>query len=146
MSLPVMDSTPPWTTPPPPGQHHLSPSDSTTPSRSTRGRYASYWNVFLLLKYTLQQWSVTLDNIYRLQRSCGKVMFSQASVILAHTPLCRPPPPEQTPTPHPCRRLLQRTVRILLECILVTCKIDIVIILRNNILYLSDLTDVTVYK
>ena len=95
---------------------------------------------------------------YRPQRSCGKVLFSQASVILftgggvsARHPLGRQPPtfPGQTPTrqtplphadtplgrqtPHlppgqtpfpradtpPRRWLLQRTVRILLECILV---------------------------
>ena len=72
--------------------------------------------------------------------SCGKVMFSQASVILstgggvhpqADTPLGTHPldrhlPPGQTPTPPPplgrhptLRRPLRRTVRILLECILV---------------------------
>ena len=79
---------------------------------------------------------------YRPQRSCGKVMFSQASVILFTGGACIPActgqtPPGQTPPPpcpvhswihtHPCqvhagihpRRPLQRTVRILLECILV---------------------------
>ena len=49
---------------------------------------------------------------YRPQRSCGKVMFSHLPVSHSsgQTPLS-PPPPR--------RRLLQRTVRILLECILV---------------------------
>ena len=82
---------------------------------------------------------------YRPQRSCGKVMFSQAFVILftagvsaqymlgytypprrKHT--CPPkahlpgstPPGKHTPGKHtPPRRPLQRTVRILLECFLV---------------------------
>ena len=76
------------------------------------------------------------DSCYRPQLSCGKVMFSQASVILftegvsaRHHPAGQTPcplgrhPPRQTPPPGkerhppPCRRLLQRTVRILLECI-----------------------------
>ena len=63
---------------------------------------------------------------------CGKVMFSQASVILftgggvlqipprADTPSLGQKPPRQTsPGRQPSRRLLQRTVRTLLECILV---------------------------
>ena len=86
--------------------------------------------------------------IYRLQRSCGKVIFSQECVknsvhregvsASVHTgihtppgrypqadnPLGRHPTPRQTPpcvdTPPPSRRLLLRTVRILLECILVS--------------------------
>ena len=74
---------------------------------------------------------------YRPQCSCDKVMFSQASVILsiggvsqtfpwADTPYSpgRQPsvqtPPGQTPPPAPSRRLLLRTIRILLECVLVT--------------------------
>ena len=102
-------------------------------------------------------------NFYRLQRSCCKVIFSQASVIpcmcwgvsgrhpagqtpprqtapppRADTPCADPPgryPPPPTPgqTPLPAadgRRLLQRTVRILLECILVfnsygLCVVDV---------------------
>ena len=70
------------------------------------------------------------------KRSCGKVMFSQACVknsvhmvagwcvcvCLPDTP-SRQTPPGQTPalgrhSPTPGRRPLQRTVRILLECIL----------------------------
>ena len=98
---------------------------------------------------------VMIYNIYRVQRSCGKVMFSQASVILftvggghvsqhaliRHPSTGQTPPPRQTlpwadtslpsacwdtPTPPsacwdtpPPRRPLQRTVRTLLECILV---------------------------
>ena len=98
---------------------------------------------------TESRWSAVMDNFYRQQRSCGKVMFLHLSVILStgevsgrypsrqtppvgrhlpgQTPLGRHPPradtfpsgqtpPRQTP---PSRRLLQRTVCILLECILV---------------------------
>ena len=52
--------------------------------------------------------------------SCGKVMFSQVSVCPwgRCTPPGRHPPLADTPPP-PSRRLLQQTVRILLECILV---------------------------
>ena len=67
------------------------------------------------------------SHIYRLQRSCGRVMFLHLSVILftgGCIPACTwtdsPPgrhPPGQTPPPR--RRLLQWMVRILLECILV---------------------------
>ena len=71
---------------------------------------------------------------YRPHRSCGKVMFLHLSVILS-TRVCvsqhaleQTPPPGQTSLPPgrhppgktplpPSRRLLQRTVCILLECI-----------------------------
>ena len=75
---------------------------------------------------------------YRPQPSCGKVMFLYLSLILSggvypsihwgtDTPPGRHPswadiPPGQTPPgrhPLPSRRLLQQTVRIILECILV---------------------------
>ena len=75
------------------------------------------------------------EYIYRPQRSYGKVMFLHLSVILSMEGVWQTPPlskhprgqtpllgkhlPGQTPPP-PGRRLLQRTVRILLECILVT--------------------------
>ena len=73
---------------------------------------------------------------YSPQLSCGKVMFLHLSVILSKGGVClsacwnRHPlgrnPLGQTPpwtdTPTPSRRLLQRTVRILLECILVFLK------------------------
>ena len=84
-------------------------------------------NVFLVLKF------------YRPQRSCDKVMFSEASVwqtpLWADTPLPGQTSPEQTPprrtppgrhSPAQCMlgytsplRPLQRMVRVLLECILV---------------------------
>ena len=77
-------------------------------------------------------------NFYRPQRSCGKVMFSQACVKSSihmgvytsmhwaggwvDTPWADTPwpthPPGQTPPLSP-KRPLQWTVRILLECILV---------------------------
>ena len=68
------------------------------------------------------------------QRSCGKVMFLHLSVILStggvcliacwdtHTPPGQTPPPSRDPhwaDTLPSRRLLQRTVRILLKYILV---------------------------
>ena len=63
------------------------------------------------------------------KRSCGKVMFLHLSVSYSvHGGRCLPqcmlgyPPWAGTPSlgrHPPCRRLLQRTVRILLECILV---------------------------
>ena len=78
------------------------------------------------------------------KRRCGKVMFSQACVKNSvqggicpqqlDTPWANTPPRTDTPranvpsanTPtgrhHPSRRLLQRMVRILLECILVTTR------------------------
>ena len=63
---------------------------------------------------------------YRPQRSCGNVMFSQASVILfmgacvSQHALGQTPPGRHPPLGrHPPRWPLQRTVRILLECILV---------------------------
>ena len=76
---------------------------------------------------------------YRPQRSCGKEMFLHLSVILftgqgvwADTASGRQPPRQTTPSPpdiHPPwaytlrRWLLQRTVRILPECILVVGRI-----------------------
>ena len=68
---------------------------------------------------------------YNPQRSCGKVMFLHVSVILSTwgvwqadiPPHGQTPPAGQTHTPlagrHPLPRKLQRTVLILLECILV---------------------------
>ena len=73
---------------------------------------------------------------YHPQISCGKVNFLHLSVILStgggvclpqsmlrytHTHLADTPSGRQYPwqTPPPSRRLLQQTVRILLECILV---------------------------
>ena len=62
---------------------------------------------------------------YRPQRSSGKVIFSQASVILstgeclADTPGTHPRADTLLGRHPPGRQLLQRTVRILLECILV---------------------------
>ena len=80
-------------------------------------------------------------NDYRPQRSCGKVMFSQTSVILftwgvdtpywagtplwPDTPWADMPPKQTSPpgqTPPLSRWLLQRTVCILLECILITTR------------------------
>ena len=55
MSLPVMNVTPPRTAPFPPDsttrQHHRS-------SRSTSGRYASYWNAFLFCGYDMFTFSM----------------------------------------------------------------------------------------
>ena len=73
------------------------------------------------------------NHYYRPQRSCGKVMFLHPSVILStggvwqtpprQTPPPADPPPGRHPTlgrhPRADRRPLQRTVRILLESILV---------------------------
>ena len=65
--------------------------------------------------------SQSQSHCYHPQRSCGKVIFSQASVILS-TGGCLPAIPwADTPLAgrqhRPLkRRLLQRTVRILLEC------------------------------
>ena len=75
---------------------------------------------------------MTRLSFYRQQRSCDKVIFLHVSVILSKggagrglsdNPLDRHPldkhSPGQTP-PTPQGRPLQRTVRILLECILVS--------------------------
>ena len=89
----------------------------------------------------------TFSHFYRPQRSCGKVMFSQASVILftgvcvwQTPPWADTPPPGRQPlgrhlpadTPPPSRRLLQWTVRILLECILVQTSTTNVILRGGN--------------
>ena len=67
---------------------------------------------------------------YRPQRGSSKVVFLHLSVILsrgcisactgADTPWADTPPHRTDTNPPPSRRLLQRTVRILLECILVS--------------------------
>ena len=71
-------------------------------------------NAFMMLIHAdqVQRWY----NYYRPQRSCGKVMFSQASVILFTGG------GGVGQTHHPT---LQRTVRILLECILVQKKVTV---------------------
>ena len=88
-------------------------------------RYASYWNAFLLgnvfksTKIPSRTWKDDTIGIFTVRkRSCGKVMFLH--LFVSHSihrggvhPLGR----------HPLRRPLQRTVRILLECILVLLKI-----------------------
>ena len=70
----------------------------------------------------------TRVGIYCPQRSCGKAMFLHLSVSHSvnrrrvsgrHIPPGRHPRADTTP---PSRQLLQRTVRILLECILVYSK------------------------
>ena len=123
------------------------------------------YTAVLLCKFRFQFLDIQFDltwvkSYYRPQRSCGKVMFSQASVshsvhkgegrCMADTPLGRPPrgsvtlgkhfPPQADPLgrhppgrhpPAQCmleyrpppQRPLQRTVRILLKCILVSRKI-----------------------
>ena len=63
---------------------------------------------------------------YRPQRSCGKVIFLDVSVILSTGGRSA----RQTPSP---RRPLQRTVRILLECILVFKYVHLS--LYRNVLY-----------
>ena len=62
--------------------------------------------------------SVTLEDIYRPQRSCGKAMFLQLSVILSTGEGGCIPAYTGADTSL-SRGLLQWTVRILLECILV---------------------------
>ena len=92
-------------------------------------------NQYICFKYTKHH--VQERYFYRPQLSCGKVMFSQASAILftegisEHAlgqtlPQAEPHPRTDTPLGiHPPRQTstpqwpLQRTVRILLECILV---------------------------
>ena len=60
---------------------------------------------------------------YRPQRSCGKIIFSQASVILVTEGVSGRHPPGQTPPRADAPRgyCSGRTVLILLECILVNC-------------------------
>ena len=88
-------------------------------------------NIYEILCITLQvYYGKTLcrhfpkisSNIFTFhKRSCGKVMLLHLSVILFIAGRCTPPwgrhPHGQTPPPP--RQPLQRTVRILLECILV---------------------------
>ena len=128
--------------------------------------FGGYLHFTTVSKHTNTKWLQHVWHHYRPQRSCGKVMFSQASVILSGGVYGRQPPgkhppgrippgrhpswadtsPRQTPphpvhagihTPYlvhagihipcpvhagihaPLQRPLQRTVRILLECILV---------------------------
>ena len=74
------------------------------------------------------QFMLDTDYFYRQQRSCGKVMFFTPvchsvhwGMSSTHTPWQKPP--RQTPpwADIPLgRRLLHQTVRILLECILVS--------------------------
>ena len=76
---------------------------------------------------------------HRPQHSCGKVMFSQASVILFTGGVsARQPPPwaDTLPLGRPLprsRRLLQRTVRILLECILIQQRFTVICILTHTL-------------
>ena len=86
----------------------------------------------LFTHFLLHESVVVARDFYRPQCSCGKIIFSQASVILStggRIPACTgaDTPPGQTlpgQTPHPPgqtsrRRPLQRTIRILHECFLV---------------------------
>ena len=102
----------------------------------------------LFTHFVLHESVTVARDFYRPQCSCGKVIFSQASVILStggvypsmhwgRHPLGRyppentprsdtpwadtPPPWADTPPPGqtPCRRPLQRAVRVLHECFLV---------------------------
>ena len=81
--------------------------------RSASGRYASYWNAFLLPSATVVA-----------ERLCFHKHLSFCPHGELYTPLGRYPPPlplGRTPPgrpPPPPRRPLQRTVRIPLECIL----------------------------
>ena len=100
------------------------------PQSETQKGTMAWSQINILL--TLLSWWYAAPLLLPSERSCGKVMFSQASVILSTgggdvwqtPPPGRHPPPRQTPppgqtTPPPARRPLQRTVRILMECILV---------------------------
>ena len=139
----VPDHAPPRTryTPPlwqvhPPGLG-TPPRPGTPPScracweiRSTRGRYACYWNAILFNK--VAQWATKflyliilyiLVTTSRINDQGGKTHSSKQNNESALT-FYRPP--SQADTTHgqedtspPGRRPLQRTVRILLECVLV---------------------------
>ena len=86
--------------------------------------------LFKLLKYFISWPSPSLSftaNIYRPQRSCGKVMILHLSVILSTGGVADPQgrhppgqihPPGQTPPPDTVNKW---AVHILLECILVSC-------------------------
>ena len=60
---------------------HPPPEQKPPPQRDGHccGRYASYWNAFLFV-LNLTSYSSLKVTCYRLQRSCSKVMFSQACV------------------------------------------------------------------
>ena len=135
---PPQDQVPPW--PPTPPRDQVPPRAATSGIQSTIGRYASYWNAFLLkCAYCC------IDSIcYRPQAKLrkGNVFTPVCQSFCSWRGVCpspcwdTSPPPGQTPIPwvdtplgrhqpgqtcfHPSRRLLLRTVRILLECILVT--------------------------
>ena len=93
----------------------------------------SYWEYFIILPNVtdMEMRQHYRLSYYRPQRSCGKVIFSQACVKNSvHRGLCTPPGQTPSPrqTPPPGRRLLQWTIRILLECILVSlslCSLDL---------------------
>ena len=100
----------------------------------------SPYEFFLLTNFSSSYPRKGLPSIFTVRKqSCGKVRFSQASVknsvhrgrctsprqtpLGRHTPPSRHPPWADIPLgrhPPPMRRLVQRTVRILLECIFVS--------------------------
>ena len=81
------------------------------------GSFSGEFSLVETLRSCLQVTFLACVCYYRPQCSYGKVMFLQASLILFTGGGGDRPPSEQT---HPLgRRLLQRTVRILLECMLV---------------------------
>ena len=88
-------------------------------------------------KFTTKLTNVVKLYFYRPERSWGKVIFSQASVILSTARRGEPGPGGGAwswgegvcsrgvvPGGDPLGRLLLRAVRILLECILVYCKFN----------------------
>ena len=78
------------------------------------------FKAFNVLRSTLGAGNINSvwPSFYRPQHSCGKAMFLHLSVIL-YTGGSGRPPPGSPPPPTPRSRPQQRTVRILLECILV---------------------------